>query len=385
MINLQTVTSDDAVLIITHNYSGGSAVFLDEYVASEFKNRAVFVLQSEKNLDHPLAPPVNFKIRDYRNSDIETVIPADVQVLNLVTEKLHVTEIFVNHLIHFNLPFIVKWIMSANLPTTYFIHDYHCVCLNYHIDCDLKYCELSKVHPTCRHYLKGMQIWDWQKFWFNFLGSPNMKIIAPSKYAASFVKKTYPNLSIEIRPHRLIVPLQKTFDSKFATREKLRITFLGNMFEHKGEEYLLKLNEFIRREKLPAEFVVIGKYHDEVRAGTAEGIIFTGEYDVKKISVSEMLAKCETGIVAVLSNVAETYNYTASEAILSGYPVLSLNIGAHAFRVIKNNCGWVIPFDTEDRGVGNLKNFLRKISSPNGRLDILTKAENTANFQNGDE
>ena len=64
------------------------------------------------------------------------------------------------------------------------------------------------------------------------------------------------------------------------------------MVGHKGEEYLLKLNEFIQQENLPIEVVVIGRYFDEVRAGTKEGIIFVGEYAVNE--VSQKLAQFET-------------------------------------------------------------------------------------------
>ena len=161
------------------------------------------------------------------------------------------------------------------------------------------------------------------------------------------------------------------------------MTFLGNMFDIKGEEYLFKLNEFIRREQLPIEFVSLGKYTGKFKFGSGKGIIFAGEYDHG--TVSQKLAQYETAIVAVLSIVPETYCYTASEAILSGYPVLSSNIGAQAARVQKNKCGWVANLISPDRGFAALENFLRYICTPEGRREILNRAAQTANFVNGTE
>ena len=61
----------------------------------------------------------------------------------------------------------------------------------------------------------------------------------------------YPSLTFEVEPHYLTQPLTKTFRPEFVLRDKLRVIFLGNMFDEKGEEYLLRLNEFVRAENLP--------------------------------------------------------------------------------------------------------------------------------------
>ena len=378
MNNLQT---EKNVLILTHNYEGGSKIFLDHYVEQNFKDCGVFVLKSDSNSNDPLTNPENFLWINYRSPLQSYIIKADLQILSQEVQRAHITEVFINHLINFNLMGMVNWLIASKLPFTYMIHDYQCVCMNYRLDCNLQFCASSVVKPVCRYYLKKLLIWDWRKFWGNFLSAAK-KIIAPSNYAANIIKNIYPHLSITVRPHILTAPFSRTFKKAFANREKLRITFLGLMVEHKGEEYLLRLNEFIHREKLPLEFVVIGKYSNEVFTGINQGIIFEGVYNVEE--VSQKLAQFETGIVAILSNVPETYCYTASEAILSGYPVMTFNIGAQFLRVAQNNCGWILPIGTPSRGFEELKHFLRTITSEAGRKDILLKAANTANFKNGD-
>lgn len=371
------------ILILTHNHIGGSKLFLNEYIASEFKGCEIYFLQAENVIDNPKNLPDKLILTNYHDPEQKLIFDASVKNFNEIIKNLRVTEIFINHLIHFNLDFITICLLSSCVPFTYFIHDYNCICCNTHLAyCYLSSCELSTTNEICKHYLEEIKIKNWREIWEIFLSSAK-KIIAPSSYAADIVRHVYPNLPIEVRPHFVIAPLSRTFKAEFATREKLRIAFLGVLSEYKGAKYLFQLNEFIRRENLPIEFVVIGDYPNKLFIDTNEGIIFAGAYEVNEIS--NRLAEYETGIVAVLSSVAETYCYTASEAILSGYPVITLSIGAHALRVTRNDCGWVIPFDTEDRGLGDLKDFLRVIITDEGRKDILLKSANTKNFKNGDD
>ena len=371
------------VLVLTHNHGGGSKMFLDEYIEEEFKNCSVYLLQAEQILPQSNMPAKHLILTNFKNPSQKSIFESGVKSFNEIIKRFHITESFINHLIHFNLDFITICILSCGVPFTYFIHDYYCVCPNTYLShCYLAHCESSADNKICRYYLDNIQIKNWREIWEIFLSTAK-KIIAPSSCAASIVQNVYPNLSIEVRPHYLITSLSKTFKPEFAEREKLRITFLGLMAEHKGERYLLQLNEFIQNENLPIEFVVLGTYVEELSIGTKEGIIFAEAYNVDE--VSEKLSQFETSIVAILSDWAETYCYTASEAILSGYPVMSFDIGAHSLRVAKNNCGWIFPIESPSRGFEELKNFLRVITTAEGRKDILLKAANTANFKNGDE
>lgn len=47
-------------------------------------------------------------------------------------------------------------------------------------------------------------------------------------------------------------------------------------------------------------------------------------------------------MVLIPSICPETYSYTTSEAIYSGYPCISFDIGAPAERIKKHNAGFVI-------------------------------------------
>lgn len=365
------------VLIMVHNWGGGAEIFLDHYIKQHYQNCGVYILQREEG---------RF-ICTERFSSLTFALKEDPAALTEFADKLNITEIFANHLINFNLPLIANWLVSCGRPFKFFVHDFFCVCPNYQLECLMQFCNVSATHELCRrkfakYHYPNVKIGDWRKFFGDFLSRAE-EVITPSTVAANIVKSIYPTLPVKVEPHYITTPLQKTFRPEFAARKKLRVTFLGNMFDIKGEEYLFKLNDFIQREQLPIELVALGKYMGKFEFGSGKGIIFAGEYDYGK--VSQKLSQYETAIVTVLSIVPETFCYTASEAILSGYPVLSSNIGAQAVRVYKNNCGWIANLTAPDRGFAALENFLRFICTPEGRREILNRASQTANFVNGTE
>lgn len=374
-----TQKSERNVLILAHNWGGGAAIFLEHYSNLHFQDCGVYILQR--------AGDGRLDCRDKNSwAGFTFALKENPAELSAIAKALNVTEIFVNHLINFNLPIIANWLMTCGLPFTFFVHDFLCICADYQLICQTKFCSESDTNTYCREKFSKLgypvSLGEWRKLFGKLLSRAD-KIIVPTTFVANIIKNFYPTPKIEVEPHYLTQPLKKTFNPEFVLRDKLRVTFLGNMFDVKGEEYLLKLNEFIRAENLPLEFVVLGEYTGKMTVGTKDGIIFAGRYDYRR--VSELLAELETAFVAVLSVVPESYCYTASEAILSGYPVLTSNIGAQAFRVHKNSCGWVMNLTTQDKGFGKLQNFLRAICTLGGRREILRRAAQTANFVNGME
>lgn len=379
---LAALLKPQKILILTTWWEGGgSNVFLDYRVREMYDGADVYVLSQPDDADR------HFVIRNYRRPDEKYSIAFDAAALTSTVKRLGITRLFVNNFVTFDIAFITQWVATCGLPYEYFIHDYLCVCPNYLLDCFCRFCSESRTNQFCQHhlnkYVKGATIERWRDA-FNQLLSKAEHVYAPSTYAANLVKKYQPSLNIEVQPHKLSLPLSKTFRAEFASRNRLRIVFPGFMRREKGEAYLLIANQFIRENDLPIELIVLGEYRDDVKnVGSKEGIIIAGKYDNQK--TSELLAKHEAAIVATLSNWYETYCYTASEAILSGYPVLSMNIGAHALRIRKHDCGWLLPITDKSRGVESLKKFLRFIVTPEGREKILSKAANTAKFINGTE
>jgi glycosyltransferase involved in cell wall biosynthesis len=58
--------------------------------------------------------------------------------------------------------------------------------------------------------------------------------------------------------------------------------------------------------------------------------------------LANILEQYNVSVVLISSIWPETFCYTASEALLLGYPVIACNVGAQADRVRRFDAGWVV-------------------------------------------
>lgn len=192
------------------------------------------------------------------------------------------------------------------------------------------------------------------------------------------MQAVYPDVAITVRPHRIPFSVPHTFQPAFAGERPLTLAMVGAIWERKGEAWLLYLRDVAAREHLPVRFVAVGdvmKQHP--------GIDYTGRY--QRENLARVLAEQHVAVVLCPSAVPETYCYTASEALLAGYPVMTMNLGAQAVRVQRTGAGWVLPQDTRAEAEAALAAWLRGLVTPEGRRDIQLRAAKTANFINGRE
>lgn len=347
-------------LILSHVAGGGTEIFLQDYLRQDSELKRL-VMRPEQ-------------------------APQDKQAWEKLLRDYRVARITVNHLLGFPLYDTLTILPQLSVPYDYYLHDYFCMCPNWSLDCKGAYCDDYRSHPYCRYIfqrrnLPGLDLADYRRRFREFLRGAE-RVIAPTGYAAGIVSSMYPETAITVQPHRLPADGGRTFQRQFAQQAELTLTFLGNFYAQKGARYIVKLNEWLRRRQLPVRLVVMGENVEEIE-GNREGILFSGRYEREK--GPELLARYQTAVVLIPSAFPETYCYTASEAILAGYPVLTMNLGAQALRVQKADCGWVLNRDVPDRGQLALQRLVRYLLTPQGRQEILTKAENTRNFHNGME
>ena len=381
---LQEAEAVENVLVLSHNLGGGAIVFLQQYIEQYGQDKRWFCLTPD--------PAGTMAVQKYviwavNAPDEKYPVAFAAAELSRAVQDLHIRSIFVNSLTGHPLPLISDWLLAIKIPYTFFLHDYVCICPDLMLDCRQRYCAQNETHAFCRSRFReknmaSVSLQTYQQIFRQLLQQAE-KVQAPTHYAAQIVQQTYPEVSIEVCPHHLNLPLQRTFREEFAKDEPLNIVFLGFMWKPKGAAYLLQLNEYIQARQLPIQLTVLGKYVREGLPGSEDGIRFLGAYDNQQIS--DLLRQQRTALVAALSDWPETYCYTASEAILSGYPVVAFNVGAHALRIQKNDCGWLIPINSLSRGLEELELFARYITTPAGRQDICRKARNTERFENGME
>lgn len=199
------------------------------------------------------------------------------------------------------------------------------------------------------------------------------KVIAPSNSTKEMIQKHFPLVHIDVKEHSLSSTVRYTFNSQFVNGKELNVAFMGNMHYIKGFHILYELKDAIERENLPIYIKVIGSTNRHRSFRSADGkFIVTGPYDNTKIS--DLLASHKIALTITSSICPETFSYTTAEAMFSGYPVITFDIGAPAERVRRYNGGWILESVNSTSILQLLKQLL------NNRNEILEKANNLLNI-----
>lgn len=364
-------------MLIVCNLSGGGAAFFREAFVDALTEKYVW-------LKYDVSAQLYQFIYDYDgNQGSAVTIPLNRMNQMLFDELLKhfgINEIFVNHMLDMP-PQLFDLLRNAPVPYSLFIHDYFYICLKVRLydenkqavcsgivgDGECARCcgygdlEARSLKNTRRALLKGATA-----------------VIVPSEFVRRKLENLFPEgLSLVVKPHYLPWLYGQTKQLPVVGGEILTISFVGALTKLKGWDVVKDLLFYIREQQLPLRIAVIGVSEEYERPyqSTDGRFVVSGKYEQK--DVSRLLARYNTAVAGVMSIWEETYSYTTSEAVLSGYPVMSFNIGAQAERIKKYDCGWVM------NDMKAVYSFLSYIVTPAGRREILNKAEHTERFYNG--
>lgn len=335
----------DGILFINNSCGGGTKIYQDNLINKWERDKRIYLIELLSDLK-----TICFTIyRDGQNRKFYFNLKNmnEKQFCNLV-KAFNIDYIYINQLLTYPIEKIINFIMATKLKYIFFVHDFYSVCPEYTLlNQNRVYCNAEKNIEKCSLCLKKQNniickdIKYWRKIFEDFL-SKAIKVIAPSESTAKIIKSYYPKLNIVVKEHDIPEYIHKTFNLEFLKKDKLNVAVIGAINEIKGSNIIYDLVENIRKEKLPINIKIIGitnlqsEYYK-----SKDGILeITGRYNNNNIS--DLLAKYQIGLVVISSIVPETYSYTTSEAIYSGYPIIVFDIGAPADRVRNLNCGWIL-------------------------------------------
>ena len=299
------------------------------------------------------------------------------QIFNNLLEILNIESIWVDQLVTYPIYYIMDLIKNSETNYVYNIHDFYCVCPRINLlDSHDKYCnaetDVSKCQKCIDVIYPEIDIKYWRTQFQSFLKNAK-KIIAPSENTRQLILKYYPNLNITVENHKKVDAVRHTFDTAFALDTDINIAVIGSITKLKGSDIIFDLLEQIRIENLPINIKIIGKIYGEYAYETqylSEDRKFevTGPYNNEEIST--LLEKHRISLVIISTLCPETYCWTASEAMWSGYPIITFNIGAPADRVKQLDGGWI----AEEMGSKSILKLLKQLLIQ--REEILAKADN---------
>jgi GT2 family glycosyltransferase/glycosyltransferase involved in cell wall biosynthesis len=352
-------TAKEGILFINHSLGGGATVYQEKIIAQWQKEKRIYKIEL-------LADFKTLRLTQYDNTEKEDFYfdfeKLDEAVFSEIIKALEINSLYINQLVNYPPEKIIRLIKAAGLPYTFFIHDFYAVCPEYNLLNEKSiYCGAETDLKKCRDCLarqknlicKDISLWR-QNFKGLLLGA--QEVLAPSNSAADIVNKYYPEVEIGVREHTVADWVRPTFEKKFWQMDIFNIAVLGAIGENKGSKIVYELARLLKKKNIPAKITVIGFTDLQNEALIDERLEITGRYDNR--AVSELLAKHHIALVLIPSICPETYSYTAGEAVGSGYPLMTFDIGAPAERIRRDKCGWIIEKCSAEAVLEKLENIL---------------------------
>ena len=331
-----------AELIINHSLGGGATTYVKRKIEDNTET-TFFVMElmpDGKNLKittHNMLPSHELFF------DFQKI---DKTFLSRLCSAFKIEYIFINQLVDYPLGKMVSMILEAKIPYTFFVHDFYCVCPRYNLlNSEFQYCKNEKsvdVCNKCLHsYLLCKDIEYWRKQFFRLLAQAE-RVITPSRNTTSIIENYYPSINIETIEHNIPQYIYATYNEIFERNEVFHISVLGAIGIEKGARILDDLVKLIQENGDNIKITVIGytDIYPKAYVNKSGMLEISGAYDNR--DVSDLLARYKTNIVLIPSIWPETYSYTVSEAIYSGYKVLAFNMGAPADRIRETGMGWLV-------------------------------------------
>lgn len=259
-------------------------------------------------------------------------------VLSLGIDVIHIHHM-INH--YFDVINVAK---EHNIYSIITLHDFYSLCPTINmLYCGEKYCMNldNKDCQKCLFITKKINhdiMGDWRNDWLVFLKKFD-KVIVPSSDTKKRILDVYSDISIDDIEHG--IELVKN-DYNIEIDDTFNIAFIGVMSHHKGGTILVDLLKRHVDKKL--KFHVFGKSEFTYLMKNKKNYIFHGRYN--RDELPKLLAENKIHLICFFQIWPETYSYTLNEAIASGIPVLSFDIGAGAERVKKYNLGWTMPLNS---------------------------------------
>ncbi|MEX6701637.1 glycosyltransferase [Peribacillus frigoritolerans] len=352
------------VLFVCNKLIGGTEYYQEKYSKETSQTSRVYRLRFESNKvyleDHNFEYPHIFSF---------TFDGLNQQQFNLIVQLFGIHLFYINHLIRFPLFNMMDLIRNTQIDYVYYIHDYYSACPRFDlINRYGVYCGAETNLDVCKACLGSNSdyIESWRSQFNQFLLGAK-RVYVPSKSTKDIIQKYYPDILIEVKEHTLSENIYHTYKEEFAYRDVINVAFIGNFYGTKGINVLYEIKTKIRDENLPIHITVIGFTNIHPSRYESEDKTFkvTGRYNNQEIS--NLLALQKVSLVIIPSICPETFSYTTSEAMVSGYPVITFNLGAPAERVRKTGGGWVVDsIDSESimillrRLVGDREEIVKK-------------------------
>jgi glycosyltransferase involved in cell wall biosynthesis len=343
-------TGDRAVLMITHNWGGGTERHVQE-LTKRLEAAGTSVLFCRPVPDNNLAFRISHETNlDTPNKGALLISDAPEHFINRL-RQLGIRHVHVHNLAG-NAVGMAKYLAAALVgsPISYDItvHDFlhWCPQINL-VGITGQYCgepDLTSCEGCVRHLgspVGARSVWEWRDG-FEQLFRGARRIFTPSNDTAQRIERQLPGLPVQVRPHEAITISPRTRQPTAPTK-RWRVGILGAVGESKGRELLANLATFVAKNRLPLTFVVVGYTSNQDTLTSIGNVRVTGQYN--ESALDRLLERERIDVIFFPALGPETYSYTLTTALKTGLPIVAFDLGAIPERLRAHGVGTILPLD----------------------------------------
>jgi glycosyltransferase involved in cell wall biosynthesis len=326
------------ILIVCHNRGGGAERHVQEDTRRlQEQGKGVYFLRPENGrpthtrLEHPACQ----QLPNLHSLDLGNTIG-----LASALKKLRISCIHSHGLVDFQPKapdLLLALARTIDVPLHVDIHDYKIICPRINLidnngrycgEPDEQKCDICLVKHGNDFGVRSIR--EWRELHHRVLQLCE-NIWVPDQDVAARLSRYYPDIIFSVLPHENLdldkIPIQKP---QLHASERLRIVVIGAISKMKGYDVLIACAGHAQKQQLPIDYIVMG-YGVNDRLLEKAGVFVTGRYLEQE--ADEKLCSLSPHTIWLPSIWPETYSYTLSLALKSGFPIFSFDIGAIARRL----------------------------------------------------
>jgi GT2 family glycosyltransferase len=326
------------ILHVLHSWGGGTEKHVAE-LAGNLANSVFHLVLVAKGSAHRVAllllisEPPGWRAVEFASTMLADVAP--------FLRSFGLTQVHVHSFVDV-LDQIGPFLRELALPYDLSIHDYTAICPRINlVNHDAIYCGEPNERGCLSCLLKGGNKLADDILWWRYQGrtiiSGADRVLCPSFDVASRIRRYVPDSRVVVVPHEeeLYRPQRAMRLLPIRTGQPLRVAALGVLNEHKGGDFFLDCVEVSSEIGAAIRWEVIGNFRSpalEARAKRlAKFLKVTGAYQPDEIT--QLIEQAGPHVLLFPQRWPETYSFTLSEALQTGYPILAPDIGSFTERL----------------------------------------------------
>jgi GT2 family glycosyltransferase/glycosyltransferase involved in cell wall biosynthesis len=247
---------------------------------------------------------------------------------------------------------LISALANAGVPYGYTVHDLNFACPTItFLNAEQRYCGAVTDAAVCAACLAAqpdfadIDINAWRAKHRLLLANAAF-VIAPSTWAASLLRRYFPEHDVRVIPHGSASGISRPDAIRaplpFVDDGRAVVGVLGAIGPDKGARRLEKLVELTRSRGLPLRWVLIGYLDRGREPWQSDDGVFAMHGPYASDALPALLEHYCVRLVAYPSAGPETFSFTLSEAWASGRPAVVPPIGALADRMSVTGAGWTL-------------------------------------------